>query len=90
MRYYRELMAVRKLSIALDEAVAAEVARAAEREGIAVSAWLNRAAARALAVDAGLDAVHDWEAEHGALTDEELAAADTVLDRLLGTAGSRG
>lgn len=34
-----------------------------------------------LATRRGLEAVHAWEREHGALTDEELAAADAALDR---------
>lgn len=76
-------MTVKKLSIALDDAVARDVARAAERSGVSVSAWINRAAENALAAEAGLDAVREWEADHGALTAEELAAADTLLDRVL-------
>ena len=75
-------MPVKKRSVAHDDAVAAEVARAAERSGVSVSAWLNDAAANALAVEAGLEAVRAWEADHGALTSDELAAADALLDRL--------
>lgn len=73
-------MPVKKLSVALDDAVATEVAVAAERAGVSVSAWLNRAAEHELAIESGLRAVRDWEAEHGQLTAEELAEADAVLD----------
>lgn len=73
-------MAVKKLSVALDEQVADAVAKSAERQGLSLSAWLNRAAENALAVEDGLAAVAEWEAEHGALTEEELAAADAALD----------
>jgi hypothetical protein len=73
-------MPVRKLSVALDENVAEEIARAAERAGQSLSAWLNEAAENFLAIDAGRRAVREWEAEHGAFTAEELAAADRVLD----------
>jgi len=73
-------MAVRKLSVALDDDVAAAAATSAKRRGLSLSAWLNAAAARALAIEDGLAAVAEWEAEHGPLTDEELAAADAVLD----------
>ena len=76
-------MAVKKLSIALDDAVAHDVAEAAERSGVSVSAWLNHASETALATEAGLAAVREWEVDHGPLTDEELAAADTLLDRVL-------
>jgi hypothetical protein len=71
---------VKKLSVALDERVAEAAAASAERHGLSLSAWLNRAAQNALAVEDGLAAVAEWEAEHGALTPEELAAADAVLD----------
>ncbi|GMU68679.1 MAG: hypothetical protein AMXMBFR37_10110 [Steroidobacteraceae bacterium] len=73
-------MSVRKLSVALDEQVAAAAAASAERRGLSLSAWLNRAAERTLAVEDGLAAVAEWEAEHGALTAAELAAADIILD----------
>jgi hypothetical protein len=76
-------MAVKKLSVALDDTVAQEVALAAGRAGVSVSAWLNHAAENALAIEAGLDAVREWEAEHGELTAKELAAADKLLDRVL-------
>ena len=72
-------MGVRKLSVALEEQVAEAAAASAERHGLSLSAWLNRAAQNALAVEEGLAAVAEWEAEHGALTAEELAAADAAL-----------
>ena len=74
---------MKKLSVALDDAVAQQVALAADRAGVSVSAWLNHAAANELAIEAGLDAVREWEAEHGELTADELAAADKLLDRVL-------
>ena len=43
------------------------------------SSWLNEAAERALLVEAGLCAVAEWEAEHGTLTEGELAEADRFL-----------
>jgi hypothetical protein len=74
------LMAVKKLSIALNESVASGAASAAARTGISLSAWLNAAAERALLVENGLAAVAEWETENGELTDAELAWADSVLD----------
>ncbi len=74
-------MGVQKLSISLDEHVAAAAAASAERQGLSLSAWLTRAAEQALAIEDGLAAVAEWETEHGALTEEELAAADAILDR---------
>ncbi|HET7131859.1 MAG TPA: hypothetical protein VFJ95_06400 [Gammaproteobacteria bacterium] len=73
-------MGVKKLSIALDERIAAAAAASAERQGLSLSAWVNRAAENALAIEDGLAAVAEWESEHGPLSAEELAAADAVLD----------
>ena len=67
--------------MALEDEVAAAAAASAERRGQSLSAWLNEAAVNALAIEDGLAAVAEWEAEHGAFTDEELAAADRILDR---------
>lgn len=67
--------------MALDESVAAEAANAAERRGVSLSAWLNAAAERALVIERGLAGVAEWEAEHGELSAEELAWADSILDR---------
>lgn len=78
-------MAVRKLSVALDESVAEGAARAAAAHGVSLSAWLNASAERALVVEAGLAAVREWELEHGELRAEELAWADEVLAPVIGT-----
>jgi hypothetical protein len=79
-------MGVRKLSVALDESVAEAAAATAERQGLSLSAWLNRAAENALAIEEGLAAVAEWEAEHGALKAAELAAADTSFHASRGSA----
>lgn len=46
-------------------------------------AWLIHAAENELATERGLDAVREWEADHGALTGDEIAVADTLLDRVV-------
>ena len=76
-------MTVRKLSVALEADVAEAASRAAERAGMSLSAWLNHAAEHELAIEAGLDSVREWEADHGELTAKELAAADRILDRVI-------
>jgi len=73
---------VTKLSVALDERVAAAARVAATREGISLSAWLSRAAEHAVRVDEGLRAVAEWEAEHSPITAAERAAADSLLDTI--------
>lgn len=76
-------MSVRKLSVALEESVAASAARAAQTAGVSLSAWLSRAAEHQLALERGRRAVVAWERDHGALTDRELRDADVALDKLL-------
>lgn len=44
-------MAVRKLSVALDDKVAEAARRAAEGAGVSLSAWLNQAAENQLGIE---------------------------------------
>ena len=64
-----------KLAITVDADVHAGVVAAASEEGLSVSAWMTNAARKALLVRDGLKAVAEWEAEHGALSEQELADA---------------
>jgi len=64
-----------KLAITVDPEVHAQVVATAAEEGTSISAWMTSAARRALLVRDGLRAVAEWEAQQGALTDAELAAA---------------
>jgi hypothetical protein len=73
-------MPATKVSIALEEPVAGAARQSAKRRGISLSAWLNEASRSALRIEEGRAAVAEWEAEFGALSAEELAAVDTVLD----------
>ncbi|MEV4419491.1 hypothetical protein AB0L40_05870 [Patulibacter sp. NPDC049589] len=75
-------MAVRKLSVALDEDLAAAASAAAARQGRSLSAVLSEATAGWLALEDGRAAVAEYETEFGVLTAEELRAADDTLDRL--------
>jgi hypothetical protein len=71
-------MGTQKLSISFDGALAATVRRSAAADGISVSAWLAGAAAdraRQVYLREALDA---FDAEHGPLGDDELAAALTA------------
>ena len=72
-------MAVKKLSVSLDESVAECAASAAASHGVSLSAWLNAAAERAIRIEDGLAAVREWEEEHGELSAEELAWTDQVI-----------
>jgi hypothetical protein len=64
-----------KLAITVDPDVYDQLLAAAAEEGVSVSAWMTDAARRALLARDGLAAVTDWEAQHGAFTGSELAAA---------------
>lgn len=64
-----------KLAITVDPDVHAGVVAAASEDGLSVSAWMTNAARKALLVRDGLKAVAEWEAEHGALSEQELADA---------------
>jgi hypothetical protein len=76
-------MPVTKQSLSLDEHVSARVRRAASEDGMSFSAWISRAAERELVIHEGLRGVAEWEADAGALTVAERAAAAEVLDRIL-------
>jgi len=71
-----------KLAISVDRSVHAKVLDAAEAEGLSVSAWMTAAARRALLIRDGLAAVAEWEAEHGALTPEELESARRRISKV--------
>lgn len=73
-------MAAQKLSVALEQPIFQAARHAAKRRGMSLSAWLNEASRNALAVEDGLTAVAEWEAEHGQLTAADLAVADMALD----------
>jgi hypothetical protein len=64
-----------KLAITVDPAVHEQVLAAAASEGISVSAWMTTAARRELRIRDGLRAVVEWETEHGAFSEAELADA---------------
>ena len=80
--YYHGGMVVKKLSISLDAELADFAARAAAGDGLTLSAWLARAVEHEQRVSEGLAAVAEFEAQHGAFTEDELAAADAALERM--------
>jgi hypothetical protein len=71
----------RKLAITVDRDVHAKVIKAAAEDHVSVSAWLTAAARHAIRIREGLLAVGEWEAEHGALSEQELDAARARIAR---------
>lgn len=78
-----------KLAITVDADVHDRVLDAAAAEGVSVSAWMTRAARRALLVRDGLAAIAEWETEHGSLTEAELAAARKRVASQVGATPAR-
>lgn len=64
-----------KLAVTVDPDVHEQILKAAAADGVSVSAWITSAARHALLIRDGLQAVAEWEAEHGRFSDAELAAA---------------
>lgn len=73
-------MTVRKISISMDAELLDDVAREAEAEGLSVSAFLAALAEDRVALLGLRRLVDEYQAEHGAFTDEEKAEADAKLD----------
>lgn len=65
------------MAITVEADVHDKILEAAAEAGVSVSAWMTTAARRALLVRDGLAAVAEWEADHGALSENELAEART-------------
>lgn len=68
-------MASRKVTITLDEGLLEAVGVAAREAGVPLSRFIASAAEREMRLHVGRRVVDEWQAEHGAFTPEELAAA---------------
>jgi predicted transcriptional regulator len=73
---------VAKRSISVPVDVWRKVQAAAEEEHTTVSAFITEALENLISIREGLRGVRAWEREHGALTAEELAEADALLDAI--------
>lgn len=73
-----------KRSISLPPALAAAIDLEAARQGTTMSAWLAKAAAHQLRLEAGRRGIAEWEQKNGPLTNTELAEAQTTVAMLLG------
>ena len=72
-------MAAERLTISLEAGLAAAVSEAAEADEQDTSAWLVDATRRRMVTRGLRDVVADWESEHGAFTEAELARARAEL-----------
>jgi hypothetical protein len=72
-------MSVEKMSISMDEPLGAAIRAAAREAGQPVSTWVAEAAQAKLRSVALRRFLDEWQAENGAFTEEELAAAELRL-----------
>ncbi|GAA2639977.1 hypothetical protein Adu01nite_75770 [Paractinoplanes durhamensis] len=68
-------MAVRKVTVTLPEELVEALGAAAREDGVPLSRLVANAAESELRRRVGRHLVAEWQAEHGAFTGEELAAA---------------
>ena len=73
-------MAVRKISISIDQDVLDDAKACADAEGLSLSAWLVEAARDRAKLLGWERLFREYEEEFGAFTEEELAAADAWID----------
>jgi hypothetical protein len=79
----------KKRSISIPPDLDAEIAAAAEAAGVSYSAWMADTARKEFSIRAGLAAVSQYEAEHGAFTPGEIAEADEWAARVTQPAADR-
>ncbi|WP_017577521.1 hypothetical protein [Nocardiopsis kunsanensis] len=73
-------MAAEKLSVSLEAEVLERVRRAAERDGMPLSRWLNNAASRAVDLAEAHAALEEHFAEYGEPSSEARAEARAALE----------
>ena len=80
---YRRIMAVRKKrSISIPPELDAAIAAAAQDAGMSYSAWITQTARKEFIIQAGLEVVSKYEAEHGPFSPDEIAEADEWAARI--------
>lgn len=67
------------MSVSFEPELGDAIRVAAAHAGKPLSSWLAEAAASKLRAEALAEFLADWEAEHGALTPEEIARAEREL-----------
>jgi hypothetical protein len=72
-------MQVDRISITMDPHLGAAARKAAKRAKMSLSAWIAEATADRVRNEALGEALDQWEAEDGAFTSQELAAAAEAL-----------
>ncbi len=73
-------MPIEKFSASIEEALLAQSREDAEQEGVSLSTWLAEAARDRLRLRGLRRAVAAYEAEHGAITEEEMETVRAAID----------
>lgn len=81
MNKYDRVMPVERVTVSIESDLAAAVREAADDDSLNISAWFADAARRRLASRGLRDVIADWEAEHGAFSEQELDAARSRLSQ---------
>ena len=77
LMYYYSCMPVRKKrSVSIPPDLDAQIEAAANEAGMTYSAWLAATARKEFTIRAGLEAVAEFERQHGRLSPEEVAEAE--------------
>jgi hypothetical protein len=72
-------VATKKVTITLPEETHAKASALAKKAGLPFSTWLAQTAEHEVRVQEGLEAMGEWEEEHGAFTDAEVTWAESQL-----------
>jgi len=87
--YHRRMTQRDKRSVSLPPELASAIDEAAAASGSTFSGWIAETASHRLRLEAGRRGVAAWEAEHGPLTEKELAEGLARARQLLGRSRSR-
>jgi Arc/MetJ-type ribon-helix-helix transcriptional regulator len=80
----------KKRSVSIPPDLDAQIEAAANDAGMTYSAWLAATARKEFAIRAGLEAVAEFERDHGAFTPEEIAEAEQWAREALGRSRAGG
>lgn len=87
--YHQHVAQRDKRSVSFPPELAKAIDEAAAASGTSFSAWISETASHRLRLQAGRQGVAEWEAEHGPLSERELAEGLARARELLGRAPSQ-
>lgn len=73
------MVTAKKVTITLPEETHAKAVALAKKAGLPFSTWLAQTAEHEVRVQEGLEAMREWENEHGVVTEAEVNAAESRL-----------